>query len=195
MTQMTFTPFAQAEKLSQIFDSETREQWQGTAHILAKLALTPNQRIADIGAGTGYFSALFANALPQGHVYALDTEPNMVAFMRERFTKARYSNVTVAQSGPINPCLPEHLDVIFMANVYRFIQDRGAFLHALHQQSEPHARIVFIDLKQSQRLCAQDVEQEVMAAGFLIEELDMTGCPDHYILSFRKFTQSAPLMS
>ena len=75
--------FSEAERLSQIFDADNREEWQRTSAILAKLALQPGTVIADVFAGTGYSVQLFAQRVPQGRVYAHDTEQNGPASSRE----------------------------------------------------------------------------------------------------------------
>lgn len=179
--------FSEAERLSQIFDAENREEWQRTSRILDKLALQPDTVIADVGAGTGYFSQLFAECVPQGKVYALDTEPNMLAYMERRFAQEAFTNIVVQPSQHGDPQLPAGLDIIFLANVYRFIRDRQAFLVQLYQQCEPHTCGMFVDLKHEQaQVSPQQVVTEIEATGFKVVELDMVSCPNHYILQFSK---------
>ncbi|WP_192457460.1 class I SAM-dependent methyltransferase [Musicola keenii] len=179
--------FSEAERLSQIFDADNREEWQKTSHILRVLNLRPDSVIADVGAGTGYFSSLFAEQLTAGTVYALDTEPNMVSYMERRFAMEARANIRVGLSLHTDPCLPAGLDVVFMANVYRFIREREAFLAQLYRQIDAATRVVFVDFKGSQsRVGPQQAQAEVVAAGFVVDEMDLEGCPDHYILQFRK---------
>ncbi|MEC5317743.1 class I SAM-dependent methyltransferase [Brenneria populi subsp. brevivirga] len=177
--------FSEAERLSRIFDAENREEWQRTSHILRVLDLRPQTAIADVGAGTGYFSRLFADRAPEGRVYALDAEPNMVAFMQRRFANEARANIEVRQSRHDDPCLPPGLDVVFLANVYRFIRERRPFLARLRQQVDADTRLMFVDLKHAQaQVSPQQAAAEVEAAGFRVASLDLTGCPDHYILQF-----------
>ena len=98
--------FAEPERLTLIFDAPDREDWQKTSRILAQMDLQPAMQIADVGAGTGYFSQLFAERVPDGRVYALDNEPNMVAHMQRRFADAGTAQVEVRQSQAADPCLP-----------------------------------------------------------------------------------------
>ncbi|MCG8533030.1 MAG: class I SAM-dependent methyltransferase, partial [Desulfovibrionales bacterium] len=120
--------FANPERCSEIFDSANREEWQNTSHILATLKLDQNHTIADIGAGTGYFTNLFAAAVPNGHVYAIDTEVSMLEYMDKRFEQGDLNNITTLQCLHDNPCVPDGVDIVFLANVYRFIQDRDNYL-------------------------------------------------------------------
>ncbi|WP_067517515.1 class I SAM-dependent methyltransferase [Endozoicomonas ascidiicola] len=179
--------FSEAERLSTIFDSENREEWQRTSLILETLDLKPDMIIADVGAGTGYFASQFADLLPNGLVYALDTEPNMVSYMGNRFQTEGRSNIRPGLSTHIDPCLPENLDVVFLANVYRFIQKRDEFLANLHNQVKPETLVMFVDFRGGHaRVSPQQAMDEVVKAGFVIEDMNMDGCPDHYILRFRK---------
>ncbi|CAM3775905.1 class I SAM-dependent methyltransferase [Parendozoicomonas haliclonae] len=187
MTQPKPISFSEAERLSEIFDSANREEWQRTSHILKTLDLQPNMRIADVGAGTGYFASQFSDLVPEGFVYALDAEPNMVSYMDNRFEQEQRSNIKTGLSLPDNPCLPEKLDVVFLANVYRFIKERDTFLVNLFEQVSHKTRVVFVDFRGSNaRVSPQQAMEEAALAGFVIESMDMEGCPDHYILQFRK---------
>src|SRR5689334_24072709 len=81
--------FGDAEKWAQIFDDPKRDAWQKPHEVIQALALKPDAVVADIGAGTGYFSARVANMLPKGRVYAVDTEPDMVKHLKEQAKRER----------------------------------------------------------------------------------------------------------
>ena len=177
--------FAEPERLSEIFDAEHREEWQNTSHILATLNLSTNEVIADVGAGTGYFSAQFADKA--GKVFAIDAEANMVSYMNKRFEQEGRNNIETRQCTLTDPRLPEDVDVVFLANTYRFIEDRPAFLSNLYRQTNDSVKIMFVDLRKSNaRVSTQMARDEVIAAGFQIGALDESGCPDHYIMTFSK---------
>lgn len=179
--------FSEAERLSRIFDAENREEWQRTSHILEVLHLQPDTIIADVGAGTGYFSRLLSDRLPRGNVYALDTEPNMLDFMQKRFAKEGRRNIDIRPCKSDDPCLPPDVDVVFMANVYRFITSRQTFLKHLYEQTGDSVRVIIVDLNSEQsQVPPQKAQEEVVAAGFVLVGRDMTGCPNHCILSFGK---------
>ena len=179
--------FSEAERLSLIFDAENREEWQRTSRIIESLNLGPTMKVADLGAGTGYFTEIFAALVPKGKVYALDAEPNMIEFMEQRFSQPQYSNIQVQICNAIAPHLPSELDVVFLANVYRFIIPRDTFLANLYQQVQDNTLIMFVDFRRSHaRVSPQQAMDEVTRAGFIIEDMDMSSCPDHYILRFTK---------
>ncbi|WP_461535995.1 class I SAM-dependent methyltransferase [Spongorhabdus nitratireducens] len=179
--------FAEPERLTGIFDAPHREEWQNTSYILKDMSLKANSRIADVGAGTGYFSRLFAKQAPEGTVFAIDAEPNMVSFMAQRFAREGHSNIKFRQSQQTDPCLPQQLDIVFVANTYRFIEQRQVFLANLRHQISHTTEVVFVDLRSAgARVTPQQVMDEVRAAGFHIQSLDLESCPDHYIMKFRK---------
>ncbi|MEZ7861600.1 MAG: class I SAM-dependent methyltransferase [Aeromonadaceae bacterium] len=179
--------FAEPARLSFIFDAEDREQWQKSSAILQRMALQPEMVVADIGAGTGYFSRLFALTLSGGCVHAIDCEPNMVAHMQQRFAREGLANVSVHLSRVCDPCLPEIPDWVFLANVYRFIQEREVFLRRLLAQMGQQTRGLLVDFKGAQAAVSPtQARAEVQQAGFVVDELDLQTCPDHYLLHFHK---------
>ena len=86
--------FGGAEQWAQIFDDPKRDAWQKPHEVIQALALKPDAVIADIGSGTGYFSARFANMVPKGRVYGVDTEPDMVKYLAERAKREGLKNIT-----------------------------------------------------------------------------------------------------
>ena len=178
--------FAEPERLTLIFDAPDREDWQKTSRILAQMDLQPAMQIADVGAGTGYFSQLFAERVPAGRVYALDSEPNMVAHMQRRFAEVGQAQVAVRQSLPDDPCLPAGLDWVFMANVYRFVADRATFLRRMSAQMAAETRGLLVDFKGSPVVPVEVACAELEAAGMVVRQCDISSCPDHFIIHFRR---------
>ena len=179
--------FAEPEKLSEIFDASHRQEWQNTSHILDTLNLSDDDTIADVGAGTGYFTALFSDRIRSGKIFAIDAEPNMVSYMNNHFANEQRNNIETGLCTLTDPCLPENLNIVFLANTYRFIENRSEFLKNLHNQVSDNTRVMFVDFKGSHaRVSPETAMDEVTSAGFEIDHFDQDGCPDHYILTFRK---------
>ncbi|QFI56296.1 class I SAM-dependent methyltransferase [Aeromonas simiae] len=177
--------FAEPERLSLVFDSAEREQWQRSSAILARMALPPDAVVADLGAGTGYFTQLLLEQLPKGRVHAIDSEPAMVDYLGRRF--AGEGRVSVHQSQPDDPCLPAGVSQLLVANVYRFIAARGPFLAQLHRQMAVDCRGLLVDLHSPQAaVSAEQAAAEVTAAGFVVDELECRTCPHHYLLAFHR---------
>ena len=92
--------FGGAEKWAQVFDDPQRDAWQKPHDVIQALALKPDAIVADIGAGTGYFSMRFAHMLPQGRVYGVDIEPDMVRYLAERAKREHLENVVAIAGTP-----------------------------------------------------------------------------------------------
>src|SRR5512143_3695049 len=85
--------FEHADEWAKQFDDPSRDAWQQPDRVIAALALTPAMTVADVGAGTGYFSVRLARAVPQGEVLATDIEPDMVRYLGERATREHLPNI------------------------------------------------------------------------------------------------------
>jgi cyclopropane fatty-acyl-phospholipid synthase-like methyltransferase len=185
--------FADAEHYAQRFESPEREVWQKPEQVLDTLNLPLDARVADIGAGTGYFSARLAARLPQGKVYASDSEPNMVRYLTERANREQLTNLTAVQASSQSPNLPEPVDFMLFVNAYHLINDRGAYFSQLQTSLKPNGKLVIVDWRMDSpdtppkmRLVAfEDAKNELEAAGFsLIATHDFL--PRQYIAIYEK---------
>jgi ubiquinone/menaquinone biosynthesis C-methylase UbiE len=99
--------FSGAENWAKIFDDPDRDRWQKPHEVIMALKLTPDAKIADIGAGTGYFAARLAHMTPGGRVYAVDLEPDMVKHLGERAKREGLNNLQPVQAKPDSAALSE----------------------------------------------------------------------------------------
>ena len=76
--------FSDADSWAKVFDDPERDRWQKPHEVIMALKLAPDAKVADIGAGTGYFAARLAHMAPNGRIYAVDLEPDMVKYLAER---------------------------------------------------------------------------------------------------------------
>ncbi|WP_342608401.1 class I SAM-dependent methyltransferase [Vibrio tritonius] len=176
--------FSDPEKLAKIFDDENRHQWQNTDFILSALNIKENEVICDVGAGTGYFCQQILDKTLASMVYAIDLEPNMVFYLKNRFSLEPKVRPLSCQAD--DPQIPQDADVIFIANCYRFIQDRQRFLANLKQQIQRKARVFIVDFKgAASRVSPEQALSDVIHSGFEVLSFDRNSCPDHFICSFR----------
>lgn len=129
------------------FDDPARDTWQLPDRVIAALNLKRGQVVADIGAGTGYFSVRLAKSEAAPKVYAADIEPSMVSYLRERAAKEGLNNVTAVQAAADQPNLPEPVDLILIVDTYHHIGDREAYFRRLAKSIRPGGRVVIIDFK------------------------------------------------
>ncbi len=115
--------------------------------ILAALELQPGQNVADIGAGGGYFSLRFAEAVgPEGRVYAVDTDPQFLQFIGESAREKGLSNVvTILASEDTAPLEAKDLDLVFVRNVYHHLRDRAQYFGNLRGTLKPQGKVAIID--------------------------------------------------
>ena len=188
--------FAGAEKWAQVFDDPQRDAWQKPHAVIQALALKPDAVIADIGSGTGYFSARFANMVPKGRVYGVDTEPDMVKYLAERAKREGLNNITAVAGAPGDPRLPEKVDLIIMVDVFHHVGDRVRYFRRLRDSLKPGGRIAIIDFRmdspdgppRSVRIAPDRVKTELQGAGYaLIQEHAFL--PNQYFLVFQPAKQ------
>ena len=129
------------------FDDPARDTWQLPDRVIAALNLKRGQIVADIGAGTGYFSIRLARSEAAPTVYAVDIEPSMVSYLRERAAKEGLNNVTAVQAAADQPNLPEPVDLILIVDTYHHIGDREAYFRRLVKSLRPGGRVAIIDFK------------------------------------------------
>ncbi len=123
-----------AEIISPIFDTEAnRDAAKETEQVFALMKLKPGMTVADIGAGSGYYTVKLAKALgPDGRVFAQDVMPNYLRDLNARIFKAKLPTVTVSRGEPHDPRLPAgSVDAAVLVHMYHEIAQPFAFLHNL----------------------------------------------------------------
>jgi len=169
-----------------------RDSWQKPEAVIKALDLREGQVVADIGAGSGYFTLRLAQAVGEkGRVFAVDVEEGMVEYLRERLTKEHIKNVTTMKVPPHDPLLIDgSLDLAFVCDVYHHIEERDGYLRKLRKALKPDGRVVIVDFYQketpigppmSMRLSEETVQKELQAAGLGVTE-KLTFLPYQYIL-------------
>ena len=184
--------FGDAERWSHVFDDPQRDAWQKPHAVIEALALAPDAVVADIGAGTGYFSVRFAHMVPKGRVYGVDTEPGMVKHLSERAKQAGLKNVTAVQAKPGDPRLPEKTDLIIFVDVYHHVEERDRYFRQLQKSLKPGGRIAVIDFRMDSpvgppkdaRIEPNRVKDEMKRAGYALAQ-EHAFLPNQYFLVFR----------
>jgi predicted methyltransferase len=184
--------FSDAQKWAQIFDDPKRDAWQKPHEVIQALKLKPDAVIADIGSGTGYFSARFSHIVPRGRVYGLDTEPDMVKYLADRAKREGLKNVTAVQAKPGDSRLPEKADVVVLVDVYHHIESREQYFRQLQASLKPGGRLAVIDFRmdspegppKAARLAPEQVKAELQRAGYRLTE-EHGFLPNQYFLVFQ----------
>jgi SAM-dependent methyltransferase len=184
--------FGDAEKWAKVFDDPERDAWQKPHDVIQALALKPDAIVADIGAGTGYFSVRFAHMLPQGRVYGVDTEPAMVKHLAERAKREGLKNITAVAGKPGDPHLPEKADLVVLVDVYHHVEGREGYFRSLQKSLRPGGRVAVIDFHmdspvgppRSARVAPDAVKVEMKSAGYVLAQ-EHAFLPNQYFLVFK----------
>ena len=117
-------PASQAQRL----ESPERLVWLPPAKVVEALAVQPGETVADVGAGTGYFSLPLASAVgDEGRLYAVDAQAEMLEWLREKLDKSRLSNIDLILAEADRTGLSaSSCDLFFLANLWHEIEDRVA---------------------------------------------------------------------
>jgi len=186
--------FADVAHWEQVFDDPGRDSWQKPRELVAALALRPGMRVADLGAGTGYFSRYLSEAVgPDGAVFAVDTEPNLVVHLRARAEREHTDNVVPILASADEPRLPaDSTDVVLIVDTYHHIDDRRGYLRRLQQVLRKRGRVAVVDWQKQalpvgpppdHKLAREQVVDEMAAAGYrLVAEPPIL--PYQYVLIF-----------
>ncbi|EAQ98037.2 class I SAM-dependent methyltransferase [Congregibacter litoralis] len=96
-----------------------RERQERTDLLITRLPISPGDKVADIGAGTGFFSFPIAKRVPEGRVYAVDIQPEMLAMLEERKNAMKLANVESVLGSETSPNLPSGaIDLAFIVDAY-----------------------------------------------------------------------------
>jgi ubiquinone/menaquinone biosynthesis C-methylase UbiE len=139
--------FGNAERWAKEFDDPSRDTWQKPEEVLDALHLQSTDKVADIGAGTGYFSVRIAKRVPDGKVLAVDIEPDMVRYVGERAKREHLNVVAPVEASADSPNLPEPVDLALIVDTYHHMQNRVAYFGKLKQLLRPNGRVAIIDFK------------------------------------------------
>lgn len=184
--------FGDADKWARVFDDPARDAWQKPHEVIQALALAPDAIVADIGAGTGYFTMRLAHGTPLGRIYGVDTEPAMVKHLAERAKKAGLPNVTAVQAKPGDPGLPGKADLVLFVDVYHHVEDRERYFRRLQESLRPGGRVAVIDFRMDSpvgppkraRFEPDRVKDEMKRAGYALAQ-EHAFLPNQYFLVFQ----------
>ena len=129
-------------------ERDTRNIEENTNAAIEAIDVAPNAVIADIGAGTGYYSFRLAKKVPKGKVYAIDIEDEMIDMLKEKKRQLKDSVVEVVKSSIKSPNLPDNsVDLAVMVDVYHELEYPQEMLQALKKALKPTGKILLIEYR------------------------------------------------
>jgi ubiquinone/menaquinone biosynthesis C-methylase UbiE len=126
-----------------------RDEWQQPARVIETLALPQGAKVADLGAGGGYFTFRLADAVgPDGVVYAVDVDPDMLSYVRDRAEDEGRANVVVIEAAYDDPKLADaSVDLVLVVNTYHHLENRTAYFERVKRALRPNGRLAIVELK------------------------------------------------
>jgi SAM-dependent methyltransferase len=189
---------ADVQQWRSIFESPGREVFDRRFQVIEALGLLPGMRVADVGAGTGLYTMLFARAVgATGKVYAVDISPSFIASIEARAAEYRVDNVVgIVNNERSTELPPGSVDLVFLADTYHHFAYPRSMLASIHTALVPGGVLVVLDFRRQPgvsspwvmghvRAGRAEIIEEVQGAGFeyLDEPLELR---TNYFLRFRK---------
>ena len=159
-----------------------REQEEAPSKAVDALDFKPGQVVADIGAGSGYYTSRIAKRVgPTGRVYATDIQPGMIQLLEQRVKNESLTNVTTILGTMDDPKLPPRaIDVAIMVDVYHELQQPQLFLQRLKDAFKPDGRLVLLEFRKEDasvpilevhKMSVAEVKAELEHEGFVIDRV------------------------
>ncbi len=167
--------FENAEAWAKTFDDPARDAWQKPEQVIAWLNLDSKALVADVGAGTGYFSSRLAKSYPEATVYAADIEADMVRYLGDRAKNESLKNLVPTQASAVGTGLNSPVDVVLMVDTYHHIENRSTYFAGVRGQLKTGGRVAIVDFKMDSpvgppakhRISPSQMDQEMQEAGFI----------------------------
>ena len=176
-------------------ERDDRNQEENTNLAIEKISLPANGVVADIGAGTGYYSFKLSAKVPQGKVYAVEIQDEMISFLKNKKAVLKDSIVEIVKSTTLSLNLPDNsIDLAIMVDVYHELQFPAEMLQAIRKALKPAGKILLIEyrgedpsipIKALHKTTVAQVSKEMMANGF---QLNYKGdfLPIQHFLLYKK---------
>ncbi len=174
-------------------DRPERESEERTDLLLAALDLKPTDVVADIGAGTGFFTFLMAPEVPKGKVLAVDIQPEMIDYLNEGKQKRKLANVQPVLGTEADPKLPANtVDMAILIDAYHEFSYPREMMSRIVSSLKPGGRVVLVEyraedptvpIKELHKLSVAQATREMKAVGLKLLRNDRR-LPQQHIMFF-----------
>jgi predicted methyltransferase len=181
------------------FESDRREVFLRRHEVVEALELEPGLVVADVGTGSGFYTALMAGEVgPSGKVYAVEIAPNWVEFLNKKVREEGLSQVSVVVGTDRSVELPAgSVDLVFSSDTYHHFEFPQTTLASIHQALKPGGRWVVLDYDKIPgvtpasrmdhlRLGKAEAIAEMEAAGFTLARIVDVDFEENYMAVFRR---------
>ena len=158
-------------------EAPMRDAYQKPEEVVKALSIKGGEVIADIGAGSGYFTVRLARAVGEkGRVYAVDVSPDMILHLNRRIRDLDLKNVVTVLCAPEDPLLADaSVDRFFICDTWHHVGGHAKYLALLKKMLKPGGQVVVVDFKKAKtpvgppmeiRIAREDLVKEMEANGF-----------------------------
>ena len=176
-------------------ERESRQREEKPDLTVENLDLKPDDVVADIGAGSGYFSFRMAQQVPEGKVYAVDIQPEMLEAIASRKKDRQVDNIKTVLGAEDNPQLPpESIDLAFMVDAYHEFAYPREMMEGIVEALKPGGRVVLLEyrkenpmimIKPLHKMTQKQVKKELKAVGLKWDKTKQF-LPEQHFLVFSK---------
>ena len=173
----------------------SRPQEENTNLAISRLPINKSSVVADIGAGSGYYTFRIAPKVPDGKVYAVEIQDDAIKYLKERSGKLKNDNVIVVKGGEKSPNLPDDaIDLAIMVDVYHELYYPHEMLQAIRHSLKPRGKLLLleykaedpaVEIKTLHKTSLKQVTKELSANGFHLVQ-DGEFMPIQHFLVFEK---------
>lgn len=123
-----------------------RDAWQKPQGVMTKLAIIPGSKVADLGAGGGYFTWYLAEAVgAQGKVYAVEIDDTALDIINAEIKSRKLTSMKPIRAEPSDAKLPKPVDLVFSCDTYHHMQDRVVYFRSLQRYLTPAGQVAILD--------------------------------------------------
>lgn len=172
-----------------------REREENVSQAIENMQLKPHEVIADIGAGSGYYTFRMAEKVPEGKVLAVDLQPEMLDIMRQKIKQNKIKNVKLIQGQENKPNLPKNsIDMAMMVDVYHELSYPKEMMQEIVSALKPDGRFILLEyrmedpkvpIKRLHKMSLKQAVKEMKAVGLKLQE-NIDNLPWQHFMVFVK---------
>lgn len=176
-------------------DRTDREEEEHSDKAVKAMQLAANEVVADIGAGTGYYSMKVARQVPRGKVYAVELQQELRDHLHRKIEENSVRNIEIVPGDTLQTNLPDNtVDFAFMVDVYHELAWPREMLLSIHNSLKPNGRLMLMEyrgedpavrIRPLHKMTVEQITREMKANGFVLDRR-VDSLPIQHFLVFRK---------
>ena len=176
-------------------ERSSRPKEENTDLIVESMKLKPNMVVADIGAGTGYYTFRIAKLVPEGKVFAVEIQDELIDMLNKKKKETGSNHLEVVRGDTMSVNLPENsVDLAFLVDVYHELSWPREIIHSIGKSLKPGGKILLVEyrgedpavrIKPLHKTTVEQLTREMKANGFIIDD-QIEVLPIQHFLMFRK---------